>query len=230
MTGEPALPTAAVGELELFPRDGLQVERIRDGLAGQLEPEQVEEAHHGLGRGDVVEEGEDLVGAGGSRRVDRPGGQRARGRPPPASATTGHAAAIERIANRALVRAARIDAEHRTDGFPQARIGDHVRVAFAGGRQADRRIDLRHGVAEEIVELIEGMEPAESDAMLEFLFRHQSQEKYLYSHRWTPGDVLMWDNIATTHNAVADYGPDEPRFILRVQVMATLDYARLAAD
>lgn len=76
---------------------------------------------------------------------------------------------------------------------------------------------------------IEGMEQAESDATLEFLFRHQSQEKYLYSHSWTPGDVLMWDNIATTHNAVADYGPDEPRFILRVQVMATLDYAKLAA-
>ena len=76
---------------------------------------------------------------------------------------------------------------------------------------------------------IEGMEPAESDAVLEFLFRHQSQDKYLYSHKWTPGDVLMWDNIATTHNAVAEYGPDEPRYILRVQVMATLDYARLAA-
>ncbi len=76
---------------------------------------------------------------------------------------------------------------------------------------------------------IEGMDPAESDAMLEFLFRHQSQDKYLYSHSWTPGDVLMWDNIATTHNAVADYGADEARFILRVQVMATLDYAKLAA-
>jgi taurine dioxygenase len=76
---------------------------------------------------------------------------------------------------------------------------------------------------------IEGFEPAESDAMLEYLFRHQSQEKYLYSHAWAPGDVLMWDNIATTHNAVADYRADEPRFILRVQVMASLDYARLAA-
>ena len=50
------------------------------------------------------------------------------------------------------------------------------------------------------------MEPAESDAMLEYLFRHQAQEKYLYSHAWTPGDVLMWDNIGTVHNAVADYG------------------------
>ncbi len=76
---------------------------------------------------------------------------------------------------------------------------------------------------------IEGLDPAESDAMLEFLFRHQAQERYLYSHAWTPGDVLMWDNIGTLHNAVADYGEDTPRFILRVQVMASLDYAALAA-
>ena len=76
---------------------------------------------------------------------------------------------------------------------------------------------------------IEGMDPVESDAMLDYLFRHQAQEKYLYSHSWTEGDVLMWDNIGTVHNAVADYGPDEHRYILRAQVMASLDYAALAA-
>jgi taurine dioxygenase len=76
---------------------------------------------------------------------------------------------------------------------------------------------------------IEGLEPAESEAMLAYLFLHQTQEAYLYSHRWTPGDVLMWDNIATIHNAVADYTTEEPRFILRAQVMASLDYAALAA-
>ena len=42
------------------------------------------------------------------------------------------------------------------------------------------------------------------------------------------GDVLMWDNIGTVHNAVADYLPHE-RYMRRVQVMATKDYARLAA-
>jgi taurine dioxygenase len=30
----------------------------------------------------------------------------------------------------------------------------------------------------------------------------------------------MWDNIGTTHNAVADYGPDEHRYMKRCQVMA----------
>ena len=73
------------------------------------------------------------------------------------------------------------------------------------------------------------VEAAESDAMLEYLFLHQAQEKYLYSHAWTPGDLLMWDNIGTVHNAVADYRADEPRYMRRLQVMATKDYARLAA-
>jgi taurine dioxygenase len=39
----------------------------------------------------------------------------------------------------------------------------------------------------------------------------------------------MWDNIGTVHNAVGDYTADEHRYIRRVQVMATLDYARLVA-
>jgi taurine dioxygenase len=60
----------------------------------------------------------------------------------------------------------------------------------------------------------------ESEAMLAFLFAHQLQEKYRYRHDWSEGDVLMWDDIATLHNAKADYGPDEPRLIKRCQVMA----------
>jgi taurine dioxygenase len=60
----------------------------------------------------------------------------------------------------------------------------------------------------------------ESDELLEFLFRHQLDPKYRYKHLWSEGDVLMWENIGTLHNAVADYGPDEHRLIKRCQVMA----------
>jgi taurine dioxygenase len=60
----------------------------------------------------------------------------------------------------------------------------------------------------------------ESDEILEFLFTHQLQEKYRYVHRWREGDVLLWDDIGTLHNAHADYGPDEHRLIKRCQVMA----------
>ena len=76
---------------------------------------------------------------------------------------------------------------------------------------------------------IDGMDERESAEMLAMLFEHQSQDKYRYAHHWAEGDVLMWDNIGTTHNAVADYRPEEPRYMRRLQVMATLDYARLAA-
>jgi len=66
----------------------------------------------------------------------------------------------------------------------------------------------------------------DSDELLNFLFAHQLQQKYRYEHRWQEGDVLMWENIGTIHNAVADYGPDEPRLIRRCQVMATMPWRR----
>jgi taurine dioxygenase len=61
---------------------------------------------------------------------------------------------------------------------------------------------------------------AESDELLEFLFRHQLQPKYCYVHEWTEGDVLMWDNLGTLHQAWPDYTADEHRLIKRCQVMA----------
>jgi taurine dioxygenase len=76
---------------------------------------------------------------------------------------------------------------------------------------------------------IDGMADGESAELLQFLFAHQEQDKYFYAHQWTEGDVLMWDNIGTVHNALADYGADEPRYMRRLQIMATKDYARLAA-
>jgi taurine dioxygenase len=67
---------------------------------------------------------------------------------------------------------------------------------------------------------IEGLPESESDAILRFLFEHQLQAKYRHAHHWCEGDVLMWDDLVTLHNAVPDYGPDEPRLIRRCQVMA----------
>jgi taurine dioxygenase len=67
---------------------------------------------------------------------------------------------------------------------------------------------------------INELDPAESDRMLETLFAHQLQPQYQYTHRWTEGDVLVWDHIGTLHNAIPDYGPDEHRLMKRCQVMA----------
>jgi taurine dioxygenase len=62
---------------------------------------------------------------------------------------------------------------------------------------------------------------AESRKTLEFLFEHQLKPEYRYANRWEEGDVLVWEDFGTIHNAVADYGPDEPRLVKRCQVMAT---------
>jgi taurine dioxygenase len=61
----------------------------------------------------------------------------------------------------------------------------------------------------------------ESDAMLEFLFEHQTKPDYRYAHEWQEGDLMLWEDIGTIHNAVADYSADEPRLIKRCQVMAS---------
>ena len=67
---------------------------------------------------------------------------------------------------------------------------------------------------------INELDEAESNRVLQQLFEHQLQPKYQYEHTWTEGDVLMWEHIGTLHNAVADYRADEPRMMLRCQVMA----------
>ena len=62
---------------------------------------------------------------------------------------------------------------------------------------------------------------AESDAMLAYLFDHQLETRFRYTHDWTENDLLIWDHLGTIHRAIADYGPDEIRLMRRCQVMAT---------
>ncbi|WP_051237636.1 TauD/TfdA dioxygenase family protein [Ottowia thiooxydans] len=71
---------------------------------------------------------------------------------------------------------------------------------------------------------IEGVPRKEAEELMNWLFEFQDRDEFLFEFHWSPRSVLMWDNIGTTHNAVADYGPDEPRHIKRCQVMATEFY------
>ena len=61
----------------------------------------------------------------------------------------------------------------------------------------------------------------ESEAMLAYLFDHQLEDRFRYTHQWTENDLLVWDHIGTIHRAIADYRPDEIRLMRRCQVMAT---------
>jgi taurine dioxygenase len=61
----------------------------------------------------------------------------------------------------------------------------------------------------------------ESDRMLDYLFHHQLEMRFRYTHHWNENDLLIWDHLGTIHRAIADYGPDEIRLMRRCQVMAT---------
>ena len=61
----------------------------------------------------------------------------------------------------------------------------------------------------------------ESEEMLDFLFKHQLEMRFRYTHDWNENDLLIWDHLGTIHRAIADYAPDEIRLMRRCQVMAT---------
>lgn len=65
-----------------------------------------------------------------------------------------------------------------------------------------------------------GLAQQESDELLQYLFDHQLQQRFLYNFRWTERDVLLFDNIRTLHNAIPDYEPHEHRLMKRCQIMA----------
>ena len=67
---------------------------------------------------------------------------------------------------------------------------------------------------------IVGMDRAESDRIMAHLFEHQLKPEYLWTHEWTEGDFLLWDNLGTVHTALADYTADEHRLMKRCQIMA----------
>lgn len=72
-------------------------------------------------------------------------------------------------------------------------------------------------VSELMTEEIVGMPQEESDRLLAFLFAHQRQDRFIYEHRWTKGDLLMWDNRCTIH-ARKDFPAKERRMLRRLVV------------
>lgn len=55
---------------------------------------------------------------------------------------------------------------------------------------------------------IEGLSRAESDAILELLYRHIEANPVITCRvRWTPNTLVLWDNRATQHHALWDYYP-----------------------
>jgi taurine dioxygenase len=60
-----------------------------------------------------------------------------------------------------------------------------------------------------------GLTDAESEALLGFLNEHASTPEFVYRHRWTVGDLVIWDNRCTQHIALADFDQSKARHMIR---------------
>jgi taurine dioxygenase len=65
---------------------------------------------------------------------------------------------------------------------------------------------------------IVGLHPEESAALLKFLFAHCIQPEFIYRHRYSLHDLVIWDNRSTMHYAVSDYKSYASRYMHRVSV------------
>ncbi|MBV9828448.1 MAG: TauD/TfdA family dioxygenase [Alphaproteobacteria bacterium] len=66
---------------------------------------------------------------------------------------------------------------------------------------------------------IAGTPEAEGKALLAELLAHATQPAFVYTHHWRPGDVVMWDNRALLHRAVANYAMGTHRRVLHRTVV-----------
>lgn len=61
-------------------------------------------------------------------------------------------------------------------------------------------------VSEGFTSHIDGLSERESRELLDKLFAHSTQDAFTIRHQWQAGDVVIWDNRATQHKALFDYG------------------------
>ena len=68
-----------------------------------------------------------------------------------------------------------------------------------------------------MTEYIVGMDREEGEKLLVELIEHAEKPEFIYAHKWTPGDLLIWDNRCLNH-ARTDFPPEEQRLLRRYTV------------
>lgn len=71
------------------------------------------------------------------------------------------------------------------------------------------------------VRRLRGLSQTESDDILRLLQAYVTRPENTVRWRWQAGDVAFWDNRATQHYALDDYG-DQPRHVQRVTIVGDL--------
>jgi len=71
---------------------------------------------------------------------------------------------------------------------------------------------------------VEGLSARESTELLVRLREWATQEQLVYSHKWTVGDMVMWDNTGTMHRATP-YDPASGRLMMRTKLQGEEAFA-----
>jgi taurine dioxygenase len=80
------------------------------------------------------------------------------------------------------------------------------------------------------INYIEGLEPAQSDDVIDELTELMIAPGAEYVHQWRVGDIVIWDNRCMVHKAAGDYPPEEDRIHWRTSIKDSLGGARVAAE
>lgn len=64
---------------------------------------------------------------------------------------------------------------------------------------------------------IEGLSEEESEKILNTMFDTAERKDFVYEHIWKPGDLLLWDNLCSSH-ARTNFSDGERRLLRRCQV------------
>jgi taurine dioxygenase len=98
----------------------------------------------------------------------------------------------------------------RREHVPDAVVHPIVRTHPESGRKALYLGGRRHS-------WIIGMEPAASDALLDALWRHAIQDRFVWTQEWRRGDMVMWDNRCVMHRRDA-FDPATIRLMHRTAI------------
>lgn len=63
-----------------------------------------------------------------------------------------------------------------------------------------------------------GMDDAEGRALIDELMAFATQPQFIYSHPWTPHDMVLWDNRAVLHRATPFSSTSEKRLMVRTTI------------
>lgn len=68
---------------------------------------------------------------------------------------------------------------------------------------------------------IQGMGLEESQSLLDSLFVHTTQDKFVWEHKWSKGDIIVWDNRTTLHRRNS-LDSNQRRIMYRTQILGPL--------